>query len=101
MNCPAMPPGGGMGMKFRNPFRPKTRKIRPARYRAIVDAVLMCFSFALATFNIVVKYLGINIVDEVCLWKIQVFYGATRSKHGPRLAGNDEGDARPDKVRSR
>src|SRR4029077_20067806 len=41
MNCPAMPPGGGRGMKFRKPFRPKTRKITPARYRAIVEAVLI------------------------------------------------------------
>src|SRR4051794_12630879 len=46
MNCPAMPPGGGSGMKFRKPFRPKTRKITPARYRAIVEAVLITgFSF--------------------------------------------------------
>src|SRR6266567_6669402 len=41
MNCPAMPPGGGSGMKFRKPLRPKTRKITPARYRAIVEAVLI------------------------------------------------------------
>src|SRR5215510_997150 len=41
MNCPAMPPGGGRGMKFRKPLRPKTRKITPARYRAIVEAVLI------------------------------------------------------------
>src|SRR6202045_4958157 len=46
MNCPAMPPGGGRGMKFRKPFRPKTRKIMPARYRAIAEAVLIVgFSF--------------------------------------------------------
>src|SRR6202047_3791208 len=48
MNCPAMPPGGGMGMKFRKPFRPKTRKITPARYRAITEAVLITgFSFSI------------------------------------------------------
>jgi hypothetical protein len=41
MNCPAMPPGGGRGMKFRKPFRPKTRKITPARYWAIKEAVLI------------------------------------------------------------
>src|SRR6266446_8295029 len=41
MNCPAMPPGGGRGMKFRKPFRPKTRKITPARYRAIAETVLI------------------------------------------------------------
>src|SRR6202051_2026120 len=48
MNCPAMPPGGGRGMKFRKPFRPKTRKITPARYRAITEAVLITgFSFSI------------------------------------------------------
>jgi hypothetical protein len=36
-----MPPGGGIGMKFRKPFRPNTRKITPARYRAIVEAVFI------------------------------------------------------------
>src|SRR5258708_35568729 len=46
MNSPAMPPGGGRGMKFRKPFRPKTTKIMPARYRAIAEAVLIAgFSF--------------------------------------------------------
>jgi hypothetical protein len=50
MNCPAMPPGGGMGMKFRKPFRPKTRKITPARYRAIAEAVLITgFSFSIGS----------------------------------------------------
>src|SRR5712692_4574029 len=41
MNCPAMPPGGGSGMKFRKPFKPNTRKITPARYRAIEEAVFI------------------------------------------------------------
>src|SRR6266496_183385 len=46
MNCPAIPPGGGRGMKFRKPFSPITRKITPARYRAITEAVLITgFSF--------------------------------------------------------
>src|SRR6266404_7342926 len=46
MNCPAMPPGGGRGIKFRKPFRPKTRKITPARYRAIAEAFFITwFSF--------------------------------------------------------
>src|SRR5216684_6417033 len=50
MNCPAMPPGGGRGMKFRKPFRPKTRKIAPARYRAIVEAVFITgFSFSIGS----------------------------------------------------
>jgi len=41
MNCPAMPPGAGSGRKVRKPFRPKTRKITLARYRAIAEAVLL------------------------------------------------------------
>src|SRR4051794_11519916 len=41
MNCPAIPPGGGSGMKFRKPFSPITRKITPARYRRITEAVLI------------------------------------------------------------
>jgi hypothetical protein len=41
-----MPPGGGRGMKFRKPLSPITRKITPARYRAITEAVLITgFSF--------------------------------------------------------
>ncbi len=28
-------------MKFKNPFRPKTVNIRPSRYRAAVEAILM------------------------------------------------------------
>src|SRR5580658_3331483 len=52
MNCPAMPPGGGRGMKFRKPFRPKTRKITPARYRAIAEAVLITgFSFWIGSYS--------------------------------------------------
>src|SRR5215470_2639046 len=51
MNCPAMPPGGGRGMKFRKPFSPITRKITPARYRAITEAVLITgFSFSIGYF---------------------------------------------------
>src|SRR6266581_1221037 len=101
MNCPATPPGGGNGMKFRKPFRPKTRKITPARYRAIVEAVLITgFSFLdLPPFHDV-NPIDVNIVDEVYFLEIQVFYGARFSRHGPRLAANDEGDARPDEVRS-
>src|SRR5882672_6114225 len=49
MNCPAMPGGGGKGMKFRKPFSPITRKITPARYRAITKAVLITrFSFSIS-----------------------------------------------------
>ena len=50
MNCPAMPPGGGRGIKFRKPFRPKTRKIAPARYRAIAETVFITrFSFSVGS----------------------------------------------------
>jgi MarR family 2-MHQ and catechol resistance regulon transcriptional repressor len=41
-------------MKFRKPFRPKTRKIRPARYRAITEAVLITgFSFSIGSHSMV------------------------------------------------
>src|SRR6266699_3221980 len=71
INCPAKPPGGGRGMKFRKPFRPKTRKITPARYRAIAEAVLITFSFRRRSMNHVVKHLEVNIVDDVYFQKIQ------------------------------
>src|SRR5260370_28667859 len=48
-----------------------------------------------------VNYIDVNIVDGVSLWRIQVFYDARLSRDGSRLASNDEGDARPDEVRSR
>src|SRR5258707_13081553 len=102
MNCPAIPPGGGRGMKFRKPFRPKTRKITPARYRAIAEAVLITgFSFSIGAINQGANHIDVNIVDGVYFGKIQVFYDARFSRDGPRLAGNDEGDSRPDEVRSR
>src|SRR6185369_17244941 len=102
MNCPAMPPGGGRGMKFRKPFSPITRKITPARYRATTEAVLIiAFSFSIDANCIGVNYIDINIIDDVHFSKIQVFYDPRPSRDGPRLVGDDEGDARPDKVRSR
>src|SRR5712671_5610184 len=100
MNCPAMPPGGGRGMKFRKPFSPITRKITPARYRAITEAVFITgFSFSIGGQCIGVTYIDVNRIDDVCFWEIQVFYDPRHD--GPRLDSNDEGDARPDKVRSR
>jgi hypothetical protein len=37
-------------MKFRKPFRPKTRKITPARYLAIAETVLITgFSFSVGS----------------------------------------------------
>src|SRR5207302_266997 len=74
MNCPAMPPGGGSGMKFRKPFSPITRKITPARYRAITEAVLITwFSFWIDRHCIGVMYIDGNILDAVYFWEIQVF----------------------------
>src|SRR5476651_1444097 len=34
-NCAARPVGGGVGMKFRKPLRPKTRNMSPRRSRAM------------------------------------------------------------------
>src|SRR5438445_2434430 len=39
-----------------------------------------------------VNHIAVNIVDEVYFLEIQFFYDARRSRTGPRLAGNDEGD---------
>ena len=70
MNCPAMPPGGGRGMKFRKPFRPKTRKITPARYRAIAEAVFITrFSFSIGSHYHGVNHIDVNIVDGVYFWE--------------------------------
>src|ERR1700722_5839600 len=48
-----------------------------------------------------VNYIDVNRIDGVCFWEIQLFYDARLSRDGPRLAGNDEGDARSDEVCSR
>src|ERR1700726_2970523 len=48
-----------------------------------------------------VTYICVNIIDDVYFWEMQVFYDSRHSRDGPRLVSNDEGDARPDKVRSR
>src|SRR6266481_1954830 len=102
MNCPAMPPGGGSGMKFRNPFRPKTRKITPARYRAIAEAVLITgFSFWTGSHSMASIILMSIQLMMYTSWRFRFFYDARLSRHGPRLARNDEGDARADEVRSR
>src|ERR1700689_1168321 len=102
MNCPAMAPGGGMGMKFRKPFKPNTRKITPARYRAIAEAV---FIKRILLFDWQplhgVNPLDLNRIDDVYFRRIQVFHGPRHSRAGARLACHDEGDARPDEVRSR
>jgi hypothetical protein len=71
MNCPAMPPGGGRGMKFRKPFSPKTRKITPARYRATTEAILMTGrSFAITPLYDV-KYIDAKRLDLGILERMQ------------------------------
>src|ERR1700704_6561896 len=99
MNCPAMPPGGGRGMKFRKPFKPNTRKITPARYRAIAEAVFISwFSFSIGS-----HYMAPIILISIQLMtytsrRAQVFHGPRHSRARARLACHDEGDASADKV---
>jgi MarR family 2-MHQ and catechol resistance regulon transcriptional repressor len=60
-------------MKFRKPFSPKTRKITPARYRAITEAILITgFSFAIAPLYDV-KYIDANRLDLGILQRDAVF----------------------------
>src|SRR6202047_1197811 len=74
MNCPAMPPGGGSGMKFRKPFRPKTRKITPARYRATAEAVFINRVLLLDWQPLHgVNHIYVNTIDGVYFWEIQIF----------------------------
>src|SRR6266550_5323424 len=81
MNGPAIPGGGGKGMKFRKPFSPITRKITPARYRAITEVVLITwFSFSIGRHCIGVMYIDIKRIDAVYFWEIQVFM--TRGNQG-------------------
>src|SRR6266852_5566292 len=47
------------------------------------------------------NHIYVNIVDDVYFGEIQESYDPKLSRDGPCLAGHDEGDARPDKVRSR
>jgi hypothetical protein len=73
MNCPATPAGGGSGMKFRKPFNPITRKITPARYRAITAAILITrflpFGSALL---LCANNIDANTIDDVYFREIQV-----------------------------
>src|SRR5882672_6114224 len=48
-----------------------------------------------------VMYIDVNRIDAVYFSEIQVFYDPSQSRDRPPLDSNDEGDARPDKVRSR
>jgi hypothetical protein len=40
-NCPAVPEGRDAGMKWRKPFSPNVRKIRPRRKRAMTMVIFM------------------------------------------------------------
>jgi MarR family transcriptional regulator, 2-MHQ and catechol-resistance regulon repressor len=61
-------------MKLRNPFSPITRKIRPARYRAIMEAVLIAWFLLFGQRRYIdVIYIYVNIIDDVYSCKIQVF----------------------------
>jgi MarR family 2-MHQ and catechol resistance regulon transcriptional repressor len=60
-------------MKCRKPFRPKTRKITPAKYRATVDAVFIRVLLFDRRHCIGVTYLDVNTMDDVYFWEIQVF----------------------------
>lgn len=60
-------------MKFRKPFSPITRKIRPARYRAITEAVLIPGSPFRSALLHDVKYIYVNIIDDVYFYEIQLF----------------------------
>src|SRR5216684_1331677 len=74
MNLPATPAGGGKGMKFRKPFSPITRKITPARYRAITEAVLITwFSFWIDAIALASRILISRQLMMIYFWEIQVF----------------------------
>jgi hypothetical protein len=49
--------GGGMGMKWKKPFSPKTRKMRPRRKRAMTEVI---FIGSVPLFDL--KYIDINIM---------------------------------------
>jgi hypothetical protein len=62
-----VPAGGGNGMKCRKPFNPITKKITPARYRAIADAILITELLLDAAGHCIdVIHIDINIIDAVC-----------------------------------
>jgi hypothetical protein len=44
-NCAATPVGGGMGIKLRNPLSPNVKKMKPSKYREIVEATFMLISW--------------------------------------------------------
>jgi hypothetical protein len=76
---PATPPGGARGTKLRKPFNPITRKITPAKYWAINEAVLITgFSFALNAVTVLFPQLWYLIAkDQYCrlslLWMARAF----------------------------
>src|SRR6266446_821980 len=61
-------------MKFRKPFSPITRKITPARYRAITEAVLITgFSFWIDAIALASCILISRQLMMIYFWEIQVF----------------------------
>src|ERR1700730_15673939 len=102
MNCPAMPPGGGRGNEVQEAVQAENKKDHARQISGncgsgFHNRVLLLDWQPFHGVN----HIDVNIVDEVYFWEIQVFYDARLSRDGPRLASNDEGDARPDEVRSR
>jgi hypothetical protein len=56
----------------------KTRKITPARYRAIAETVLITrYSFSVAAIKDGTTNIDVNMIDGVCFVKIQESYGHT------------------------
>ena len=59
------PSRGGSGMKCRKPFRPKARKITPARYRATVDTPFIRVLLRLTITIVDANYIDANTNDGV------------------------------------
>jgi hypothetical protein len=86
MNWAAVPVGGGKWIKFRKPLSPITRKIKPARYRAIVEAILITLYSPIRSATLLAaKNIDVNIMDVVYFREIQVFLWprAFKERTGP------------------
>src|SRR5438309_16601 len=59
------------------------------------------FPFRRGAIALASTYIDINTIDDDILLGDSGFYDPKHSRDGPRLASDDEGDARPDRVRSR
>src|ERR1700733_7488173 len=89
-------------MKFRKPFSPITRKITPARYRAIAAAILITL-FSLGLESICFAPIILTPIQLMLYTsgRFRFFYDSKFSGNRLHLAGHDEGDARPHQVRDR